>query len=34
VINTGYSMLFDEDEIYFTSEIGFLIFSRVQNKIL
>jgi hypothetical protein len=26
-INRGYSMLFDEYEIYFTSETGFLIFS-------
>jgi hypothetical protein len=27
----GYSVLFDEYEIYFTSETGFLIFSRVRS---
>ena len=31
VIDRGYSMLFDEYEIYFTSETGFLIFSRVRS---
>jgi hypothetical protein len=30
-IYRGYSMLFDEYEIYFTSETGFLIFSRVRS---
>jgi hypothetical protein len=30
-INRGYSMLFDEYGIYFTSETGFLIFSRVRR---
>jgi hypothetical protein len=32
-IDRGYSMLFDEYEIYFTSETGFFIFSRVQSKL-
>ena len=31
VIDRGYSMLFDEYGIYFTSETGFLIFSRVRS---
>jgi hypothetical protein len=30
-INKGCSMLFDEYEIYLTSETGFLIFSRVRS---
>jgi hypothetical protein len=30
-VNRGYSMLFDEYEMYFMSEAGFLIFSRVQS---
>jgi hypothetical protein len=30
-INRGYSMLFDEYEIHFMSETGFLIFSRVWS---
>jgi hypothetical protein len=30
-VNRGYSMLFDEYGIYFTSETGFLIFSRVRS---
>jgi hypothetical protein len=30
--NRGYSMLFDEYEIYFTSETGLLIFSRVRSS--
>jgi hypothetical protein len=31
VINRGYSMLFDDYEIYFRSETRFLIFSRVRS---
>jgi hypothetical protein len=31
LLNRGYSMLFDEYGIYFTSETGFLIFSRVRS---
>jgi hypothetical protein len=30
-VNRGYSILFDEYEIHFTSETGFLIFSRVRS---
>jgi hypothetical protein len=30
-IYRGYSMLFDEYEIYFMSETGFLIFSLVRS---
>jgi hypothetical protein len=30
-INRGYLMLFDEYGIYFTSERGFVIFSRVNS---